>query len=515
MSAKILFIITALLVLQGFSSKIRIDSKTRNFIDQNNRVLLFHGVNAVYKLPPFYPPVLDKFDPNLSLSPQDFQNLRGWGFNVIRLHIAWEGVEPTRGHYNDTYILQVRQIVRTAAQYNITILLDAHQDLISRKFCGEGFPAWAVEHKNFPSPLKVNISFDSNGYANITQCLSIPFFKYYLTKDVQREWENYYTNVNGVRDSFTNMWQHVATFFKDEPNLIGYEVLNEPFSANLYEDPTSIIYARQDDIKFLQPLYLATHNKIRAVDNDTIIFFEPIVNDLTGVGLRQGPGGDAWNDKQALSHHVYCGIVDNNGEPDIAEVCHGIDSFTFKNHQNNAVKIGVPAFLTEFGAVSNSTRSAAEISYVTGLADDHLNSWAFWQFKGYNDITTAARPASIEGFYDEKGNLQSQKVKALSRNYVYATCGTPVKQAFHPKNAEFVFTYKPRTDCNGANTELYISEGFHYPRGFTYKFKGCDQCKLTSLGPKGYHQIVLSGKWQQEITLEVKANVSATTEIDI
>jgi len=514
MQGKILFILIATLALLGMSSKIRIDTSSKKFIDENNRVLLFHGVNAVYKLEPFYPPILDHFDPTLSLSPQDFQNLRSWGFNFIRLHIAWEGVEPTRGNYNDTYILQIRQIVRTAAQYNITVLLDAHQDLMSRKFCGEGFPAWAINHTNFPAPFKINITYDEKGYANITQCLQMPFFKYYLTKNVQKAWEDFYTNENGTRDSFANMWQHVATFFKDEPNIIGYEILNEPFSADLYEDPTSIIYAQKDDIKFLQPLYSEVHKRVREVDNNTILFFEPMVDDATGVGLQKGPGGPGYNDKQALSHHVYCGIVDNDGEPDVPAVCHGIDSFMFKNHQKNADKIGIPAFLTEFGAVSNSSRSATEISYVADLADEHLNSWSYWQFKGYNDITTQARPASIEGFYDEKGNLQSEKVKALSRNYFYATCGLPIKQHFNHKTAEFTFTYKPKNNCNGANSELFISEDFYYPNGFTYKFQGCDQCKLASLGPKGYYQVVLAGKYSEQITLEVKATTK-TTEIDI
>jgi len=40
-------------------------------------------------------------------------------FNVIRLHIAFEAGMPERGIVNDKYILQVRNIVRMAAKYDI------------------------------------------------------------------------------------------------------------------------------------------------------------------------------------------------------------------------------------------------------------------------------------------------------------------------------------------------------------------------------------------------------------
>jgi endoglycosylceramidase len=34
-----------------------------------------------------------------------------------------------------------------AAKYNIRVFLDAHQDVFSRFFCGEGVPDWAVSDK--------------------------------------------------------------------------------------------------------------------------------------------------------------------------------------------------------------------------------------------------------------------------------------------------------------------------------------------------------------------------------
>ena len=48
------------------------------------------------KVPPFLP-ITDHFDPCMSFSVQDMQNLKSWGLNIIRLGIMWPGVEPANG----------------------------------------------------------------------------------------------------------------------------------------------------------------------------------------------------------------------------------------------------------------------------------------------------------------------------------------------------------------------------------------------------------------------------------
>lgn len=36
-------------------------------------------------------------------------------------------------------------LMYSASKYGIYTLLDAHQDVLSQKFCGEGIPDWAVD----------------------------------------------------------------------------------------------------------------------------------------------------------------------------------------------------------------------------------------------------------------------------------------------------------------------------------------------------------------------------------
>ncbi len=49
--------------------------------------------------------------------------------------------------------------------------------------------------------------------------------------------------------------------------------------------------------------------------------------------------------------------------------------------------------------------------------------WSYWQFKKYQDLTTAAIPATTESFYTEDGELEMNKVRALSRSYAHAIAG--------------------------------------------------------------------------------------------
>ncbi len=60
------------------------DPSTQLFVDEFGRARFFHGVNVVYKIPPWIPE-RDIFDPDLSLCTEDIENLQKWGFNLVRL----------------------------------------------------------------------------------------------------------------------------------------------------------------------------------------------------------------------------------------------------------------------------------------------------------------------------------------------------------------------------------------------------------------------------------------------
>ena len=58
----------------------------------------------MYKSFPYYPSN-GSFDAELSFNAEDIDFMVEHGFNVVRLYVAWQGVEPTKGQYNYTYLM--------------------------------------------------------------------------------------------------------------------------------------------------------------------------------------------------------------------------------------------------------------------------------------------------------------------------------------------------------------------------------------------------------------------------
>jgi endoglycosylceramidase len=64
--------------------------------------------------------------------------LQDLGFNFMRVYVAWQGVMPSPGVINTTYLDQVEALVALLAAHNIFSILDCHQDVLAPAFCGEG-----------------------------------------------------------------------------------------------------------------------------------------------------------------------------------------------------------------------------------------------------------------------------------------------------------------------------------------------------------------------------------------
>jgi endoglycosylceramidase len=116
----------------------RIGHAGRWITDPAGRVLVLHGLNMVYKVPPYYPAAA-------GFGADDAAFLERMGFNVVRVGVIWKAVEPKPGVYNDRYLRHIGDTVRTLAKHGILSLLDFHQDLYNERFQGEGAPDWAVQ----------------------------------------------------------------------------------------------------------------------------------------------------------------------------------------------------------------------------------------------------------------------------------------------------------------------------------------------------------------------------------
>lgn len=88
------------------------------------------------------------------------------------------------------------------------------------------------------------------------------------------------------------MWEVVATYMSSEPNIIGYEILNEPIGANAYKNVADVLQPGVSNNKYMLAAYKKIYQTIRKVDKNTIIFFEPSVLDFLSEGFFETPGGE-------------------------------------------------------------------------------------------------------------------------------------------------------------------------------------------------------------------------------
>jgi endoglycosylceramidase len=476
-------------------------------------------VNVIEKAFPWHPGI-DTFDAMSSLSPEDMVNLKSWGLNSVRLGVMWPGVEPVEGQFNQTYLTIMRKLVDDLYEHGIYTVVDFHQDVLNERWCGEGVPAWLIpklgpistECKGLVpwvakliglcTPFsKYNFSLDpATGYPRTEQCLQHAFTDYDESPDVVSAWGAFLSNQT-IINNFRQYWHAVAATFAGAPGVLGYDLVNEPLAGDYYSNNSLLKPGVADPIT-LQPVYKQLHDEIRTLDKDAIIFYEPppfpdtvplntpVSGGVHPVGFTAGPAGRAgaaeWSSKQAMSYHIYsCGFsgagCTADGDPLTVECpeCEELVESWVETRHEDVRRLGGGLFITEFGAVSSSKEGLGEIVRVTSKADTRLQSWAYWQFKYYHDITTVSGP--IEGFYWPNGTLQQPKVKALARTYAPAIAGTPQAMGFDAASGAFrlVFTAPPVGELCWASsitkqqpllnqsTEVYMNEGLYYPDGFT------------------------------------------------
>eukprot|EP00750_Incisomonas_marina_P020996 INCI4128.1.p1 GENE.INCI4128.1~~INCI4128.1.p1 ORF type:complete len:260 (+),score=42.42 INCI4128.1:141-920(+) len=214
---------------------VSMDAESGMFLEPaTGRQLTLHGVNVCPKLAPFLP-TSDSTDLANGFGAADMENLRRWGMNMVRLCVMWEGVMPQPGVVNSTYLGLVHTLVDTLYEdYGIYTLIDAHQDTLNGRLCGEGMPTWAFDKAlelakfdannsklEFPAPLGFELPKDpESGMPSLDACMNHSFFDYYLTFESQAAWKSLYTQ-SELHADFAQAWAAVATEFKDSPGVLG------------------------------------------------------------------------------------------------------------------------------------------------------------------------------------------------------------------------------------------------------------------------------------------------------
>lgn len=429
--------------------------------DRFGRVVLLHGVNAVYKRAPFelYP---DRGKP-WNFSSADAEAMARLGFDVVRLGILWQGLEPgnlgpdsasvcTPGppgnpHQFDTsrigaYLANLTRTVDLLGRRHIYTILDMHQDVYSQLFDGEGAPAWAVCTNGLP--VTIAAGRWSRNYAGAATDAA---FSHFWNNDV----------VGNLQGEYDRVWAAVAAHFSRNPWIVGYDLYNEPFSRTLQRFQGSEIdrllecfYTGRADPGLLPG---SGHTlecppgdpaqglipSIRHADPRHLVFYEPDIFGMHGrpnyVGAMNYPG-------LVLAFHDYCSFRSGvSGDPTNVAACSNQELAAMQRRQHELVGLttshqpGGPAwFMGEFGA----TDSPALLEQLTADADQMLLGWTYWQWRYYQDPTGS----SDEAVVDDAGTLKANAA-VLAEPYPQAVAGIPTAVSYDAASGRLRLGYVP------------------------------------------------------------------------
>jgi endoglycosylceramidase len=303
-------------------------------VDTEGRTVLLHGLNAR---------VAGVFDDTFtdgrlplmtleSFTAADASRIRALGFNALRLPVNWSGIEPTEdGGVVTSYLDAVASVTALCGAAGVLVLIDIHQDSYSKEIGQDGAPLWAIS----PPPTEL---LGGGRDADV----GARFF----STQVQAAYTTFFASPDAgayLRTRFARMAAEVATRFANDPAVLGFEIYNEPFSA---EAPL-----RAFDRQVIPA--------VRAAAPTKLVLFEPdsIRNELGTAPLGTGSLGTG----TVYAPHVYTLAFTNPDEPGVTEATYAPSNV---NALAEAQSWDAPLVITEYGYPPGSPNFA---------------NWAEWQ----------------------------------------------------------------------------------------------------------------------------------------
>lgn len=442
----------------------------QKFVDSNGRQIIFNGINFISK---------EKKEDYIPQNKQEiFEQFKNWGFNCIRFGIIWDGLEPEPGVYNESYLKEIDQRIQWAANNGIYVYLDMHQDLYGSKY-SDGAPEWATLDEGQPHESGAVWS-DS----------------YLLSRAVQTSFDNFWNNKPaadgiGLQDHYANLWRHIAKRYANNPAVIGYDIMNEPFMGTSASEIMPVMLGRYaqllveetrqespsmeelaamwggeesrlEALEFistkeryskvvdgvyelnarfeknqLQSMYQKVANAIREVDQKHILFLEHSYFSNTGVSSAIEPTklADGSVDKLvAYAAHGYDLVVDTK---EVENPSYERVGFIFDRINETGKRMNVPVLVGEWGAFhGNSFKMIETAQQVINLFEGYNFSNTYWAF--YNDI-----------------NKSPYFKMAIIRPYPVFIAGDLVSYNYNFDNGEFKCVWN-ETGKSNATTVIYV-----------------------------------------------------------
>jgi endoglycosylceramidase len=279
------------------------------------------------------------------LDDTDAALMRGAGFDVVRLPLAWSLIEPTRGRLDQRYLERVRAAVSLLERHGLRVVLDMHVGI------GWGprseVPAWAA----VPAVPDLRWAPASPWKYSLTPRVAAAETYFWISPDWQRD--------------LGLVWQNLARVFRDDPGVAGYDLFNEPHPLPI---PPGIFESR-----YLWPFYARLITEISAVDARHLFIVEAtLFGDFpTLVERLRGPN-------VVYSPHLYYGSLVS--APLMSDSPAAIQARVWER-AGEAASVPAPLWVGEMGIDHDQPGAAAYTDATLGALDALGAGWAWWQWR--------------------------------------------------------------------------------------------------------------------------------------
>ena len=284
----------------------------------------------------------------------------------------------------------------------------------------------------YPFPLEPAFPVDSNGFPTPESvCSSVDWSLSYTSVAVGNAFGRLYNNYDGLSDAFAAYWKKLASGYSETVNVVGYNLLNEPWIGDTWADPTLLIPGVADR-KVMEGLWNRASRQIRTVDKETLIWFEGATLDILS-GFNNVPLGDG--SKSVHSYHYY-------SPPQIGPI-----SNTLENRHKDNVRLKTAGVLTELTFWMGDDEQMQELEDAMTATDASMVSWIGWAY---------------ENLYDgSSGQPHAELAKHYSRPYPAAVAGVPKSFSFDKESRTFRLEFTSNVEID-APTEIILPRGtFH------------------------------------------------------
>lgn len=365
--------------------------------------------------------------------------IRDWGINSVRLFWNWHAIEPDSGVFSAEKLEALAGIVETFTNEGVYVVLAVNGTATSSQHLVTG--TWMAPGtetvEGYPAALNDKVQ-----------------------ESMRRFWD--YEHWGYLQDEFIKASQYVAARFRNNPYVLGYDILNEPWGKSQLNTVLNIDF----EDKLLPEFYARYISRMRETDPDKYIFFEPYV---------------LFNHKE-LSNFV-------TKLPAIPDTRNGAKRLAFAPHNYlldaavNSIQGNYGAYLdalrTQYTGILNKQNAPAYIGESANIDYTSFPDWENYLNKHMEAFDAMQASWSYFSYIPGGNNLvqsddltENPPVDVICRVYPQAVSGKIDSFRYDPSAKTFHISYR-NLAAIGEPTEIFLPPR-HFPDGYDLTVAGTD-----------------------------------------